>query len=114
MQRTRFSISVTPSPESAALLPIQQNHPNSGLAGEIPKPLSRNVFNIQVLSQLGVPTLVINRHPSAERQGQYDSRAAESGCGGKSRDLLGRVLVAEDVGRDNTHHVRNWHADRGE
>ena len=61
-----------------------------------------------------VPPLVIKDHERAEEQRQRRTGRAKRSGRDQRRDVLGRVLVAEDVRRDEAHEVREGHAERRE
>lgn len=61
-----------------------------------------------------VPPLVIKDHKRAQEQRQRRPDRAKRSGRNQRRNVLGRVLVAEDVRRDEAHEVREGHAERRE
>lgn len=76
--------------------------------------LRRHIHGLEVDALLAVAVLIVDHHPSAKQAGEDDTKAAKRCCGGESRDVLGRILVKEDVGGDDAHEVGEGDGDGGE
>ena len=63
---------------------------------------------------LNIPPLIIRNHPRAQQQRQDTPKPAKRRRRRKRRDILGRVLVEEDIAAHDAHEVRNGDADGGE
>ena len=61
-----------------------------------------------------ISLLIIEHHPETESQGQQDTGTTKSSGGNQGRKILGRVLVAEDVGAYNAHEIGDGDGDTGQ
>jgi hypothetical protein len=61
-----------------------------------------------------ISPLIIRNHPRAQYQRQDTPQPAKRRRCRKRRDILGCVLVAEDIAANDAHEVRDGDTDRGE
>jgi hypothetical protein len=69
---------------------------------------------MHLLTTLDIPLLIICHHPETQQEGEQKPHATERCRGREGWDVLGRVLVLEDVGGHDAHKVGGGHAKAGE
>jgi hypothetical protein len=74
-------------------------------SGTIPQPLRRYVSNLNLDALLSVPLLIINNHPSSQQTCKNYTHATKCCRSSKRGDVFRGVLIAENVGGDDTHQV---------
>lgn len=80
----------------------------------IPQSLGKNVNRPHPLAFLPIPSPIIHNHPPPQQKRQADPHASKSSSRRESRDVVWRILRAEDIAADDTHHVGGWDADGSE
>lgn len=91
-----------------------QEPPILGHSRSILQQLRRNVLGLQLPPLLNIPPLIIRNHPRAQHQRQDTPQPAKGRRRRERRDILGCVLVAEDIAAHDAHEVRDGDADGGE